>query len=99
MDMDSFRETFRERAENEVKLRLALEKIAELENLAPTEEEIDNGLRDAAESNNMTIDDVKMRIDFETYVTDLKAMKAVEFIKENAVVDNTITTDDNAEEE
>ena len=36
MDMDSFRETFQERAENEVKLRLALEKIADLENLILT---------------------------------------------------------------
>ena len=37
MDMDSFRETFQERAENEVKLRLALEKIADIEKIKTAE--------------------------------------------------------------
>ncbi len=98
MDMDSFRETFQERAESEVKLRLALEKIADTENLTPSEEEIDNGLKDIAEANNMSIDDVKKRIDFEGYVTDLKVVKAVDFVKENAVIDNTIDPEKKSEE-
>ena len=37
MDADSFRDTYRDRAVNEVKLRLALEKIAEVENLEPVQ--------------------------------------------------------------
>lgn len=98
MDMDSFRETFQERAESEVKLRLALEKIADTENLAPSEEEIDNGLKDIAEANNISIDDVKKRIDFEGYVTDLKVVKALDFVKENAVIDNTIDPEKESEE-
>ena len=52
MDMDSFRETFQERAENEVKLRLALEKIADMENIQPAEEEIDSQLQEVADANN-----------------------------------------------
>lgn len=99
MDMDSFRETFQERAENEVKLRLALEKIAELENLAPSEEDIDNGLKDVAAANNLSVEDVKKRIDMETYITDLKVVKAVDFVKENAVVDNTIDPEKSEESE
>lgn len=99
MDMDSFRETFQERAENEVKLRLALEKIAELENLAPSEEDIDNGLKDVAAANNLSVEDVKKRIDMETYITDLKVVKAVDFVKENAVIDNTIDPEKSEESE
>ena len=93
MDMDSFRETFQERAENEVKLRLGLEKIAENENINPSEDEIEAQLQEIADANNMSVDDVKARIGMDEFVTDVKVSKAVDFVKENAVVDNTIDTD------
>ncbi|SEH61152.1 trigger factor [Ruminococcus flavefaciens] len=89
MDMDSFRETYRDRAVNEVKLRLALEKIAELENIEVTEEEINNGLGEIAAANNVDVETIKRFIPVDEYTTDLKVQKAVEFVKENAVVDNT----------
>lgn len=98
MDMDSFRDTFRDRAENEVKLRLGLEKIADNENLNPTEDEINAQLQEIADVNKMSIDDVKLRIPMEEFITDLRVQKAVEFVKENAVVDNTIETEKNDEE-
>ncbi len=93
MDMDSFRETYRDRAVNEVKLRLALEKIAEIENLAPTEDEINAGLADIASANNIDVETVKNFIPMGEYTTDLKVQKAVEFVKENAVVDNSAAED------
>lgn len=89
MDADSFRDTYRDRAVNEVKLRLALEKIAEVENLEPTEEEINNGLADVAAANNMDVETVKRFIPMEDYIEDLRVQKAVDLVKENAVVDNT----------
>lgn len=89
MDMDSFRDTYRERAENEVKLRLALEKIAALENIEVTEEEINNGLAELAASNNMDVEMIKNFIPMTEYVTDLKVQKAVAIVKESAVVDNS----------
>jgi len=98
MDMDSFRDTFRDRAENEVKLRLGLEKIADNENLNPTEDEINAQLQEIADVNKMSIDDVKLRIPMEEFITDLRVQKAVELVKENAVVDNTIETEKNDEE-
>ena len=98
MDMDSFRETFQERAENEVKLRLALEKIADLENLIPTQDEINDGLKEIAEFNKITVEDIKHRIDMDAYITDLKAVKAVNFVKDNAVIDNTIVEEKESEE-
>lgn len=93
MDADSFRDTYRDRAVNEVKLRLALEKIAEVENLEPTEEEINNGLADVAAANNMDVETVKRFIPMEDYIEDLRVQKAVDVVKENAVVDNTPAED------
>ncbi|MBE6856244.1 MAG: trigger factor [Ruminococcus sp.] len=89
MDMDSFRETYRDRAENEVKLRLALEKIAELENIEISDEEINNSLAELAASNNMDVETIKSFIPYNEYVLDLRVQKAVELVKENAVVDNS----------
>lgn len=89
MDMDSFRETYRDRAESEVKLRLALEKIAELEDIEVSEEEINNGLSEIAASNNMDVETVKRFINVNEYSEDLKVQKAVDLVKENAVIDNT----------
>lgn len=93
MDADSFRDTYRDRAVNEVKLRLALEKIAEVEKLEPTEEEINNGLADVAAANNMDVETVKRFIPMEDYIEDLRVQKAVDLVKENAVVDNTPAED------
>ena len=83
------RDTYRDRAENEVKLRLALEKIADLENLDPTEEEINNGLAELAGQNNMDVETLKKFIPMDEYTADLRVQKAVDLVKENAVIDNS----------
>lgn len=90
MDIDSFRESHRERAVNEVKLRLALEKIAELEGFTASDEEVENGIADIAASNNVDADTVKRIINIEDYKTDIIVEKAANFVKENAVVDNSV---------
>ena len=90
MDAESFRDTYRDRAENEVKLRLALEKIAEYEAIEPSEDEINAGLADIAAANKIDVDTVKKFIPLDDYIADLKVQKAVELVKENAVVDNTL---------
>lgn len=89
MDMDSMRDTYRDRAENEVKLRLALEKIAELENIEIPKEDINNGLAEIAAANNVDVETVKRFIPLNDYIADMKVQKAVELVKESAVVDNT----------
>lgn len=98
MDMDSFRDTYRDRAESEVKLRLALEKIAELENIEVSEEEINNGLAEIAASNGMDVESVKRFVPMGEYTTDLKVQKAVELVKENAVVDDSAPEETSEEE-
>ncbi len=87
MSMEDFRESNRDRAVNEVKLRLALEKIAELENIEVSEEEIDKSLEELAAANNMTVADVKRRIPMADYVMDMRVTKAIELVKENAVAE------------
>lgn len=86
-DMDSLRETYRERAVNEVKLRLALEKIAEIENLEVSEEELNNSLSEIAAANGMDVDTVKRFIPINEYTTDMRVQKAVDLVKENAVAE------------
>ena len=98
MDMDSFRETFEDRAVNEVKLRLALEKIAEQENITVSDDEFEEELQKLADSNNMSKDDVKRRISLNDFRTDLKVTKALDFVKDNAVVDKSIVPEKKDEE-
>ncbi|MCD7891366.1 MAG: trigger factor [Ruminococcus sp.] len=93
MDMDSFRDTYRDRAVSEVKLRLALEKIVELENIEVSDEEINNGLAEFAASNGVDIETVRRVIPMNDYVTDLKVQKAVDLVKENAVVTEPASED------
>ena len=97
MDEDSLRDTYRERAESEVKLRLALEKIAELEGLEVSEEEINNGLSEIAAANNVDVETIKRFIPLGDYTADMKVQKAVELVKENAVVDNSAPAEEKAE--
>ena len=89
MTKDQLKETYLERAENEVKLRLALEKIAELEGLEVADEELDAELTKLAEQYNMTLDDVKARIPVAEYKLDMLVTKALDLVKDSAVVDNS----------
>lgn len=90
MTMDSIRETYLDRATNEVKLRLALEAIVKAENLDVTEAEIDDGLSEIANAYKMELNQVKGLIPMDDYKMDLLVTKALDLVKENAVVDNTV---------
>ena len=41
----------------------------------------------------MDVETVKRFIPIEDYTTDLRVQKAIDFVKENAVVDNTVAAD------
>lgn len=86
MDIADFRETHRDRAINEVKLRLALESIAEQEDLQVSDEEVNESLQPLAAANNMSVDEVKRRIPMADYMMDMRVTKAVDFVKEHAVI-------------
>lgn len=58
-ELNDLREDFKPRAEKQLKLRLALERIAQKESLSVTEEEIEKEIADLATAYNMSADDVK----------------------------------------
>jgi trigger factor len=86
MTIESMREQFRPQAENQVKCRLALEKIAELENIVPTDAEIDAEYEAIATAYNMEVAKVKEIVAHDAIVADMKVKKAMEAVKENAVI-------------
>ncbi len=84
---EQFRANFREPAERQVKLRLALEKIAELENLEVSADDVNKEYSKLAEDYNMEVENVKNAIPEKTLTQDLKIEKAIDFVKENANIE------------
>lgn len=85
-NIDEFKKSFRPQAESQVKFRLALEKIAELENITPSEEELEAEYAKLAESYGVEADKVKSVIPAEEISKDLAVGKAIDLVKENAVI-------------
>lgn len=86
MTVENYREQVRENAEKSVKIRLALEKIAELENLEATEDDLNELYTKYAEQYKMEIDEIKAVIPADTVKKDIAVDKAVKFVRENAKV-------------
>ena len=84
--MDDFKATFRPQAESQVKFRLALEKIVELEKIEATDEEIDAEYAKMAEQYGMEVEAVKNAVPSDELAKDVAVTKAIDFIKENAVI-------------
>ena len=85
MDMDAFRLTFKEQAEKQVKIRLALEKVVELEKIETTDEDLDKEYQRIADSYNMDLDKVKNMLPAADLLADVAVNKAVDLIKDSAV--------------
>lgn len=86
MDLNKLREQMRPDAERQVKTRLALEKIAALENLVASEEEIAEEYKRLADMYGMEEDKVKEAVDPDAVAEDLKVKKAIELVRDKAVV-------------
>ena len=86
LDLDKLREQMRPDAERQVKTRLALEKIAALESIVASEEEIEAEYGRLAEYYGMEADKVKEAVSADAVGEDLKVKKAVELIREKAVI-------------
>ena len=86
MDTEALKAQFKPQSEKQVKVRLALEKIAELENLEPTEEEVEAEFEKLAKTYEMEVDKIKNIVAEAQVKADLKNQKAVDFVKANAVV-------------
>lgn len=84
--IDDFKNTFKPQAEAQVKIRLALEKIAELEKLEATEEDLNAEFEKMAKDYNLEIDKIKASVPVDELKKDLAVQKAMDFVKANAVV-------------
>ena len=86
MDIKGFREGFKERAETQVRLNLALEKIIEKEKIEVTEEDIEAEYKKYADAYNMDIDTIKKAVSAESLKPELASRKAINLIVDSAVV-------------
>lgn len=84
--MDSFRASFKDQAEKQVKIRLALEAVAANENISVSDEDFENEMRRIADTYKMEIEKVKSLVNAEDVKKDLAVNKAIDFIKEKAEV-------------
>ena len=86
LDLDKLCAQLRPQAEKQVKLRLALEKIAELEKLEATEEDINGEIKRIADAYQMKEEDVRKAVPLDSVAEDMKVKKAMDLVKEKAVI-------------
>mgnify|MGYP002524582994 FL=1 len=85
--MDQFRANFTEVAKRQVDLRLALEKIAELENIQVSDEDIEKEYADMAEQYKMEADKVKAAVPVDAIKNDLRIEKALDLVRDSAKIE------------
>ena len=85
-EMGAFRAMFQSQAERQVKTRLALQKVVELEGITVSDEELEEEYAKMAEQYKMEVEKVKAIVSKEALEGDLKISNALEFIKKNAKV-------------
>ncbi len=84
--LDQLRASMMPMAEKQVKSRLALEKIAALENITASDEEIDAEYADIAKAYGLEADKVKELVDKEGVAKDIIVRKAMDLVKSKANV-------------
>lgn len=84
--MDTVKKAYAEQAEKQVKLRLALEKIAKLESIEVTEDELKAEFDKLAEAYKLDVDQIKQFIHDDDLKKDIAVGKAVDLIKDAAVI-------------
>ena len=86
LTIEALKEQMRPQAERQVKVRLALEKIAELEAITVTDEEADAEYEKIASAYSIDVAEVKKMIAVEDIKADLSVSKAMAIVKENAAI-------------
>lgn len=96
--VDSLREQYKERAGQQVKVRLGLAKIAELEKLEVTEEETEAEYQKLADAYGMPLENVKAVVRAKDIAKDVANQKAMDFVKEHAVYTEKQSEEDKPQE-
>ena len=84
MDRDKFKASMRDNAVKQVKLQLAVEKIAELEKIEASDEEAEVKLKEMADAYQLNVEQVKKWVNIEDVKKDVVGKKTVDFLVANA---------------
>lgn len=87
MDYEGFRGQFAQRAENEVKVQLVIEKISEVENVQVSDEDVEKEINRMAEMYKQSAEDLKKSIkpdEMEYVKKDVAFRKTIDMLVENA---------------
>lgn len=95
MNIEQFRAQFKEQADKQVKMRLAMEAIVAKEGITASDEEFEEEVKRIADAYKMEADKVKSIVDAATVKADLAINKAIDFVKEKA---NVVTAEPKEEE-
>ena len=82
--LDDMRKQMRPMAEKQVKLRLALETIAKLENLSVSDDKVEEEYKNISDAYSVPVDQVKGMVDAEDIRRDLVVKAAMDLVKEKA---------------
>lgn len=86
MDPNSLTDMYKDEAEKRVKLRLALETVAVKENIEVSSDDLEEEYKKIAENYKMEVEQVKASIPEESLTEDIKVEKALNLVKDNAVI-------------
>ena len=95
MTLEQFRAQFKEQADKQVKMRLAMEAIVAKEGITASDEEFEEEVKRIADAYKMEADKVKSIVDAAAVKADLAINKAIDFVKEKA---NVVTAEPKEEE-
>ena len=95
MNIEQFRAQFKEQADKQVKMRLAMEAIVAKEGITASDEEFEEEVKRIADAYKMEADKVKSIVDAAAVKADLSINKAIDFVKEKA---NVVTAEPKEEE-
>ena len=88
MTPETFSETMRASSEIQVKTVLALDKIAELEGIEVSEEDVESEYEDAAEKYGMEVDKLKESVAAETITREIKLKRAAKIVIDSAIAED-----------
>ena len=95
MNIEQFRAQFKEQADKQVKMRLAMEAIVAKEGITASDEEFEEEVKRIADAYKMEADKVKSIVDAAAVKADQAINKAIDFVKEKA---NVVTAEPKEEE-
>lgn len=84
-DMDTFKASFKDGAEKQVKASIALEAVVDAEKIEASDEDIEAEVNKLAEQYQMDAEQIKKAVPAEQLAEDIKRRKAVELIVDSAV--------------